>query len=506
MIKRINQYLLTHNPLLWNTRVLWIIAINIILHCFFFITGLLSITTKHIIDYSSVWSVGGPGLYTFSVLCSLLVIIIWLIYFLRNNAFKNFYRIGKWYLVKEFLIILAILFSTITYFESFNYGVKLKVRSITNVHTFANEVNIVNHAMAYIPTDRMPYFILNDCNERIKNNRGYYDEIITDTVTPNFNDPINIIVKQALRRPDAFSYKNYCKLFSFRFPYPAIDSARKISSTKNEWLDRHRSDSVRNLLRAFVAICKKYDIDQKLDIDALTAAVFATPLYNISIVIPTTEFYRDNFGRTQRNRYFIQTFSITSVFYFLYECLPNRRSFEDQRNAFMIEGYVALCISILVLCYRRFNKKVFLISIVGTIVWSIVLGLFMAVTRGSETSVAIFCLILCLVFGLVAWINLKNNSLKTVAGTLLNWHIYLAPFFTMFLLLIVNEYYQQVMNRFYRINNQNAEVLMQNYYPLLYWIHSHNTEIVLANLFVIIFYVAILFNRWARRWHVMPEE
>src|SRR5215218_10360490 len=142
MIKKINQYLLTHKPILWNTRIVWILAINFILHFFFFISGFLSISAKYIVGHSSIHSVGGPGLYTFSVLCSLLLVIVWLIYYLRNNAFKNFYRIGKWYLVKEFLLILTILFTSITYFESYHYGIKLKVRSITSKTVFEKEVSI----------------------------------------------------------------------------------------------------------------------------------------------------------------------------------------------------------------------------------------------------------------------------------------------------------------------------------------------------------------------------
>src|SRR3712207_1270155 len=110
MFKKWNNHLLTHYPLLWNTRIVWVLAFNFLLHLLFLVSGFFSLRAADIIHYSSIWSVGGPSLFTLSVLCSLLVLIVWLIFYLRNNAFKNFYRIGRWYLAKEFLLIMIVVF------------------------------------------------------------------------------------------------------------------------------------------------------------------------------------------------------------------------------------------------------------------------------------------------------------------------------------------------------------------------------------------------------------
>jgi len=503
MIKKINQYLLTHKPLLWNTRIIWILTINFILHLLFFISGLVSITATQIIDQSSLRSVGGASLYTFSVLCSLLVIIIWLIYFLKNNAFKSFYRINKWYLLKEFVLIFVILFTTITYFESYNYGVKQRAKSITNVAGFEREVNTVNHAMAYIPTNRDVYFILNNCTEKQKNQRSHSYNVPVDTAILIHSD---IRTLEALRRPDAFSYKNYCELMFPSFSYDKIDSAEKFNNINNKWIEKHQADSIRQLLQSFIGICQKYDISQNLNIDSLSNSVFATPYYNVSPLIPTQEFYTDNYGVAHHNKYFIETYDLNRVYDFLYECLPNQSSNEEQRNILTTLGYTALSLAILLLCYRRFSRKVFLISLVGTIVWAILIGLFMAASSDTETSFAVLCLLLCLVFWIIAWINFRSKALKTATGALFNWHLYLTPFFTMFILMIIDDYYGDKKILLSGRNISDVEAYMQKTYPVLYWINSHSADIILVNLFVTTTYVAIAFNKWAKQWHVMPEE
>lgn len=168
MIPRINYYLLTHYPLLWNTRLLWIAIINTVLHLLFLTAGLTSISVGSIADYYSVRSVGGGNQYTLSILCGLVVLIIWCVFYLRNNAFKSSYRIGKWWLAKEFAIIFGVVFTSITYFLSFEWGVRIRVRTITDEAEMVQEMNTVNRAAVYISQEKVPYFILNNCAERTR--------------------------------------------------------------------------------------------------------------------------------------------------------------------------------------------------------------------------------------------------------------------------------------------------------------------------------------------------
>ena len=84
-----------------------------------------------------------------------------------------------------------------------------------------------------------------------------------------------------------------------------------------------------------------------------------------------------------------------------------------------------------------------------------------------------------------------------------NWHIYLTPFIIHFLLLIVQDYYD---DRSQSIINQSEDEYMQLHYPFSFWVTNHIIEIVIVNFFLVLIYTAWLFNRWAKKWQVMAEE
>jgi hypothetical protein len=503
MIKRINQYLLTHYPLLWNSRILWVLSINIFIHLAFLISGFVVADKDRFISYYSYMDVGAPGLYIFSVLCSLLLLIIWLIYFLRNNAFKNFYRIDKWHMAREFLLILLILFSSVTYFESFNYGIRLKVRSITSLATFEREVNTINHALAYIPTDEDLYFILNSCEElkkrdtsdliasRIEDGRSSDQNVRIYSITDIRNYSTDSVLKSALNRPDSFSYKNYCKNYLSYDDYPEVHNfSSQINPVKNRWIERHQTDSIRQLLQTFTGICHKYSVPHRLNTDSLTAAIFATPYNSILQIIPASQF-RDSAGITLENKYFIEPYELERVYSFINGCLPNKEAASDLRNRLTVEGYVALSLAIFVLCYRRLSRKVFLISLIGSIVWAIIIGLIIASTQASEGTFASICLFLGLAFLLTSILN--RRSQKTISGALLSWHAFLAPFLILFVMMIINNYYDHLPYQ--------AGYNFEEMHPFSAWIHSHTWEIALVNLLLSSGYVLSYINYQAKLWH-----
>ena len=91
-INQINQYLLERFPNIWNTRIVWMLLLGIAVHFIFFFIGFVSHAspgtlqhTRAIDDYFST------GLVFVHVIISVLLIVGWLIYMLKNNAFKNFY-------------------------------------------------------------------------------------------------------------------------------------------------------------------------------------------------------------------------------------------------------------------------------------------------------------------------------------------------------------------------------------------------------------------------------
>ena len=506
-MNNINRYLVAHYPLLWNTRVGAVLGVNALLHLLFFITGYGAVDARSIKLHYSIWSVGGGSLFSFSILSSLLVLIVWLVYYLRNNAFKSMYPIGRWHLLKEYLLILLILFTTVTYFTSYNYGVRAKVRSITPVASFEKEVNTVNLAKAFLPTYLADYFILNNCAH--KNRSGVYFNGV------NFSDTINIIagdtnqvrVRAAMRRPDAFSYQHYCTLVLDRYDYNGIHSKDEINARLQELVQGGDPALITQTLKDFEAICRKYGIAYDLDADSLGSAVLSSHNGAPRAMIPTTEYSEDRITRkVVQNAQYILLPEIEQAYGFLYESLPNPNSSRDRWQLLIIIGYVSIALSVLLLCYRRFSKKVFLVSIVGTLVWSIIIGLITATSRNATNIFPFTCVTLCLGFLLTALVLLKRKEGKTLSGTLLYWHIFLAPYFVLFLLMIASHSYEMKRMRINSTNELNIDSIMQQRYPFLYWVTEHQMLLSGGYLLVFIAYTAFLFNHWARRWQVVPYE
>jgi len=505
-MKKINQYLVSHYPLVWNTRLVWVLLANAILHLLFFLSGYGGMELADLKKHYYLWGVGGGSLMSTSVLSSLLVLIVWLVFYLRNNAFKSHYPIGRWHGAKEFLLIFLMLFTTITYFASYRFGVRLKVRSLTPVARFVEEVNRFNLGKAFIPTGREEYFILNNCENRSRTNVYYNDVNFTDTNNVVRSDTNQQKVKAALRLPDAFSYRHYCTQLLQGFEYEGILQPEELQAQVQQLTSGNDPAAVSSVIADAEALCRRYGIDFQLDREDLARDVFATPTRTPRIRVATSEWTQErNTGRPVRNSQYILTGEIEGLYRFLYECLPNEDSARDRKMLLQICGYVALALSVWLLCYRRFSRKVFLVSIVGTLVWAIFIGLLMA-SGGGENMFPITCLLLCSGFLLVAFFLLRDRSARTLTGVLLNWHVYLVPYLGFFLYELAESLYEKRLSDGASIYEKVNEQFVQQRYPVLYWINHHSMLLFTIYLLIATVYIALLFNRWARRWQVLPHE
>jgi hypothetical protein len=436
-MERLNRYLLTHYPLLWNTRVVWVLLANVIIHLLFFLGGLAAVNRTNLINYRSPERVGGESLYTISVLFSLVVLIVWCIFYLRNNAFKSFYRIDKGYLAKEFGLILLIIFTSTCYPQSYEFGVRLGVRNITGKEQMMKEVNDVNRAMVYVPLNNVSYFVLNTCEAkktRRKDQPEYIQPYDSQTDGPNVD---SAAIRRAMQQPDAYSYLHYCSTFLPQRNYQ-LEDEQIISYRNRQWLLHQRRDSIEQSILRLFTILNKYDISYNLDEKQLVNAVFQSADYRLSTILPTERHSYENEVLIE-NKYFLTTHDLTSLYDFIAECQPGGKNIRDVLLGWNVYGYIALLLAIVLLCYRRFSRKVFLISVVGSLVWMILVGI---ITMGGDAKNAfpVVVLLLCPFFLLFALILLAQKNSKTATGVLLSWHAYLAPFIVMLIVLLINNY------------------------------------------------------------------
>ncbi|WP_075342368.1 hypothetical protein [Tenacibaculum agarivorans] len=162
-IKKINKYLIEHYPLIWNTRLVWMLAFALVLHLGFFIAGFVSI--KNHKDISVHYSLeqfyyDTPAVFV-GTLISIISLLIWLIFYLQNNAFKNFYKLRSGSLFLQFCILFIIFFSNVTHYFSYTSGITTKIKSLYTWENIDADIKKFNNAALFLLENKSNYTIKN---------------------------------------------------------------------------------------------------------------------------------------------------------------------------------------------------------------------------------------------------------------------------------------------------------------------------------------------------------
>jgi hypothetical protein len=254
------------------------------------------------------------------------------------------------------------------------------------------------------------------------------------------------------------------------------------------------------VLEECVAICRKYNIEQRIDPEEMTRLVFVDSFNNV-----THFFVRDFTGTMDNEVDFFDDNSLRRVLSRIDQCYLDNTGGNDWMELLTVEIYIAVCMAILLFSYRLYSKKVFLISVVGTIVWCIIFALF-AVSSGGN-GIPIFYLLLFGVFILMAVVSLKSQGNKTASGVLLNWHIYMLPFVIMIIAnLIIDEYEKHTFTYYHGNYTSLPDEVLKARYPVGYWVDKHIVLIVRLNLLLVLLYTVSLFTRLSKKWHIQAEE
>lgn len=160
-IKKINKYLLEHYPLVWNTRLVWMLGIGILTHLLFFLLG--HTTIQNIADLKDQYQLtnyySNTSIVYYNVLISIFILLVWILFFLRNNAFKNLYALKKGMLFTQFCYIFLIFFINITQYYSFKQGLIAKVKQLYNWKEIDRDIKAFNRTALFLTQDYDEYEI-----------------------------------------------------------------------------------------------------------------------------------------------------------------------------------------------------------------------------------------------------------------------------------------------------------------------------------------------------------
>ena len=122
------KYLLERYPAIWNIQIVWLFPLILLAHLFFFGLGFVILSDEAMSNYYYYLGdnfKGLPMLLNFIII--VLLLVGWLIYLFRNNAFKRFYPVSCWQLFGRFVVYFAVILGIISTGFSFMTGEKVKV-------------------------------------------------------------------------------------------------------------------------------------------------------------------------------------------------------------------------------------------------------------------------------------------------------------------------------------------------------------------------------------------
>lgn len=171
LYQKINQYLLTHQPLIWQTRFIQVTLVVVLLHLVFFYYGYNSVSLEVMRNNSNLENL----FYTSSsilywIICGLIIFIIWGNSLFRFNAAKNFYPISRWYFHK---MAFSLFVPTLLYFLipfTYTAGLLSQARNIVKLEELRE--------LWYVSKYSQP-FLLNEYDKFGYENR-IYPEVYRD--------------------------------------------------------------------------------------------------------------------------------------------------------------------------------------------------------------------------------------------------------------------------------------------------------------------------------------
>ncbi|AWH85953.1 hypothetical protein HYN59_12920 [Flavobacterium album] len=271
MFKQIQNQLLLRHPLLWNLKIVPVIAVTIALHIIFFSLGYFHGTVDFTKTGDEYYFDALPALVIFfSVFISLLVLIIWLVFYFRNNAFKSYYPKNKLSLYKEFLLLFILCTINCSYVFSFMYASEMHQRSYFSEQEFSRRIDIISMASLFVDGgfEEGEYIYEEKDGESIRTRR---ETFMYDGREYSLNSLMNKSVTD-------FSYQGMVK-----------DSLNERRVKK--WLIENRKDSVLWVMREFDKIAKEHNVKSNIAPPEWLKLVYDYPAFTNYITIGRIDSY-----------------------------------------------------------------------------------------------------------------------------------------------------------------------------------------------------------------------
>ena len=230
MFKKINQTLITKYPLIWNLKFIWILLTVLVFNLIAFINGFLFFTKKSQLQESGLYEVFfNSGIIIYYVLIGVIICVIWLYFYIKNNRFKSNYPTSRNYLFKEFLAVFFIIFLMFYVPNSFKTGLKFRVSNYMSEEQYLKDIDIINRTQGFTLRSEFGYdnysrnlpVLAFDSLVSEKETRELYEKNKREYLRENPHDSYNVFLEPYFRNPEFETLlRDY---FPERFSYSKIN-------------------------------------------------------------------------------------------------------------------------------------------------------------------------------------------------------------------------------------------------------------------------------------------
>jgi len=511
MLKNIQNNLLLRHPLLWNTKFVPVLAAMVIIHILFFAFGLAAGTIDFTVTESWEYRFNDTSITVgfFSVFIAILAIIVWLVFYFRNNAFKSFYPKANNSLYKEWLIIAVICILNCSYFVSYEVGKNLRARSYFPEEEFSRRIDVISMASLFAdgPYSEKEFFYENKNGNTIKMKRDSFE----------YNHRKYAINSLLNKNIIQFTYQNREK-----------DSLNELRV--KTWLTENRKDSVVWLMAELDKIAKGHNAKGNITPKKWAELVYNYPDYTDYVTVGKIDQYIPNpsddmayyeydtdyttIAPAQAQETFTDTISNTykyingqeHVFPKYYVPLKQlSTSYNVMSTAWskplinfellLFYIYYGLVLSLAVFSFRVTSGRNWLITLVAIGVMGILTGIFSLIVHAESFFSFIWMVIIIamLIYYISTCRAKTSKGLSAIALTGLLW---LAPWFMLLLHNMICDFiYWKYTGYDYPIPERT---------PLESWIIRNSIAIWTANIFIVFTYMFFL-SRSIKKWKGIAE-
>ena len=523
MFKKIQKYLLINHPLLWNLKIVPISVFLILTNIIFFVLGFLNGGIDFSESQDNYISTNTDGIITFfSVLVGVITLILWAIYYFKNNAFKSYYPKNNFSLFKEWSMIFVVCFLVSLIINSYYYGKDTKARS------YFTEIE----AKKRCETLRIGSFFINGSFS--DNYRS--DSAIEDAQTVAVEAAATATVSyDSIEDRDHFFYKkirfsNNSIVGNDLNSYTFFDFASD-SITKNkikDWLLADDKISIRNAMKDYLKIANEHKLKSSIEENQWLNLIYDYPDFEEYKLIAGKESQfidETEFGNTDKFGYNTimksQTIDLESQYfkkvgkehyiynkYFLpeeqlkysYAKISESYVRPDVRfETFLFPLYFALALSILIFSFKVTSIRSMLIAGIGLGILGIIIGILSAVFHSEYIFLISVTVLTFVAFGYFMFIlsRKKEKKLSDIFINVLLWMLIPIGIIVYHLIL---EFAKWKVNYQY-INDINT---LKNYPKINFFQDNAFVFMYLNIVFVIL---ALLFYSFKiKKWKGLPEN